>query len=457
MALGANAAFHGFATFFRAYFEADCTSAGLAMACLGLWMALGIFAGLTTVIALGPVVMGPGFVKWLLRDEMAELDRRIEAGDEVGEEDDLDDEAFHLLAAADPGPRLWLYFLVFAAIEVFASNALNDRFVQKFSHPGLAIVAMRSEVPAERRRGLEKLTTSLDFNVTPPIQAAILIALADPDEGVAARAIHAAGFLEIEAAAPVLAKLARTKPSLTFTALIYLGQINNPEARRDAGRRALMTLKDDPVALAEPYALALGLALARTPAIARLKALFEDPASDEKTRTAAMWGLGRLRDGRLLETAIAGLKDPSAAVRCAAAEAIEAMVVFEASRPLQEAFLAAKDPAAVCDMVTVPYQEGGPQTIVVRYRLYHLSLLRAMATTDDPDLLPFLVEHQSEVDQRANQFMRKLYESLKAKKSAGLLKQLERRNQVRRMREKVRPVDVGVPQDATTPADAGVR
>ncbi|MCB9552306.1 MAG: HEAT repeat domain-containing protein [bacterium] len=399
------------------YVDTAASSPGLTFALVALWVALGALAGLVTVISLGDFLFHRGFSRDFLRDEMAELDARLSGAPQP----ELDDEELVVAASGrDPGIRLGLYFLVFAAGHVLLSNTLSDGFMQRYSHPGVAIVHMRSDDPAVRRTGMNMLAGRLDFEASPEVTRVVLAALADPDEGVAARAAFVAGTLDIDAAADTLARLATEREALTFTALIALGQIGGPAAATAARR-----LADDPIARQEPQALALALGLLKVPAIERLRQIHRD-APDEDTRLAAIWALGQLRDERLFDVLADALRDPALVVRCAAADALKAMIVVRSYEPLRQAFEAA-EPAATCPERNLPVQEGGRTVQLVRQRLYMLALLQALASTDHPALLHWLVAHQDDTeDYYTRTYMKKMWDDLKEKEAAGRLNHLKK-------------------------------
>lgn len=413
------AVFYGAGALIHHYIDTAAGSPGGSFALVALWVALGALSGLMTTIALGDRLFHRGFSRQFLKDEMAELDARISG---VATEEADDEELALATAGKDAGVRFGLYFLAFAAAHVLLSNQLSGDFFSRYSHPGVAVVHMRSADPAVRREGMNMLATRLDFTASPQVEQVVLEALGDPDEGVAARAAFVAGTLEIDAAAEALARMVRERPSLAFTALIALGQIGGERAR--AAARALA---DEPAAMAEPQALALALGLLRVPAIERLKAIRDAAGEAEDVRLAAVWALARLEDARLLDDLAAALRDPSLAVRCAAANGLKDLVVIEAYAPLREAFEVA-DPAAVCPEKNVPVQEGGRTLRMVSQRNYMLTLLHGLASTDHPELLDWLVAHQDDTeDYQTRVFMKKKWEDLKEKEAAGKLNHLKRR------------------------------
>ena len=107
------------------------------------------------------------------------------------------------------------------------------------------------------------------------------------------------------------------------------------------------------------------------------------------------------------------------------------MVVFESSPLLQEAFLAShKDEQ--CPQIDGPTQTGIKPRIWLPRRSYQLTIARALATTDDPDLLIWIVEHQEGINPMAHRLFYKYYKALEKKDQKGLLEHFKRRNARRR-------------------------
>jgi hypothetical protein len=59
---------------------------------------------------------------------------------------------------------------------------------------------------------------------------------------------------------------------------------------------------------------------------------------------------------------------------------------------------------------------------------YQHAIVHALASTDDPLLLTWLVEHQREVPPLTHRLMKKYYEVLVARDKEGLLEEFKRRN-----------------------------
>ncbi|MGK0360675.1 MAG: HEAT repeat protein [Bradymonadia bacterium] len=444
-ALLINAVFYGAAFGIQHYVDNVTGSPGLSFVLVAVWMALGVIAALITVTALGDRLIGSHFTNRLLVDELADLDRRLDLAEQGLDPDalvDAQDDDLLALASGNSGVRFAMYFLLLAAVNIMSSNRIGDQFLQRYTHPGLAVIHMRSDDAKLRRTGLTMLTERLEIVATPAVAKVALRALADPNEGVKARAAFVIGVLGVDTAAEALAELAKTNEALTFVALISLGQI-----RKDAARAAIAKIVDEPLVIKEPRALASALGLLRVPAIERLR-LILSTSTDQETRATALWALGQLREPRLSEVAIKALEDADLGVRCAAVEALELMAIYEASKPLRAAFEAIKDPLEACPEITVPVQEGGTALLVVKPRNYQLSVVRALHTTDDPALLKWYVDHQEGLESKTNALMRKSWEALSKKNKDGKLNHLKKRIQLETLQQAPVSAPPQVPQSA---------
>lgn len=404
-------------------------SPGLALVLVFVWVLAGVLNGLIMTITLGDLIVYDGFLDDVLRDEMAELDAKI-----MGDVPDTEDEDIDALVRTGSGMRFVVVCLVLVLVHLGIANEIPGGFMTQYTHPGVALTHLRNDDPVLRRQGIDLVANRLDFTITPAVEKAVMKALADPDEGVAARATFVSGILDLKAAVEPIGRLAVEKPALTFTSLISLGQLDTPESRQLAKR-----LVKEPAVQEEPQALALMLGLLKVPLVDQLVSIYKAHPDDEDTRVAAIWSLGEMRDSRMLKVMTSALKDPSLAVRCAASHGLEKMVVLESSEPLRAAFEAG-DPYDVCPEKNLPVQEGGPIVHLVKKRSYMFGLIRALATTDDPRLLRWLVDHQDDTpDYRTKMFMKKVWERLKEKDARGDLNKLKLRLRQQRMLQQAMP------------------
>lgn len=443
--LASNAAFFAGGWAIHGYIDESARSVGLAFLLIVLWMMGALVNGLISVFALGERLFYRGFIE-----------RSFQGAPEDPE--DEDDEVLAGRALTDVDSKIVIYILVVATGVLITSDRLAGGFMSWFQHPGFSVLMMRSDEPADRRTGLVSLTEKLDFDAGPEVQAVVRAALDDPDEGVAARAAFAAGELRVAGAEDGLIEMATSRPALTFTALIALGQL----PRDGVSRARLKALANTPEAREEPRALAFMLGLQRVRAIERLRQIYAEfqpsgrragtaAVDDGDVRMAAIWALGELREPKLVDVIAGALEDPSLAVRCAASDALEKLAVLESAPPLRAAFEAANDPELHCPEKTIPTQEGGTTYVVVKYRNYELGLVRALATTDDPRLIPWLVKQQEGRAYGTHVLMRKLYERLKQRDDAGELNSIKRRIRQLEVLEASARDAGGAPPDAAPP------
>ncbi len=429
-----NALFYLGALPLHRYIDFDATSPLFALFLMAFWMTLGFVAALCTLVFIGDRVLSAGFTKRFLKDEWDELDKQIEASaargaGQIVEPEEEDEEEELAVPTKDSHLRVWILFFIIAAANLLISNTISGGFLQRLTHPGIALIYMRSDEAASRRQGLDMLASKLNFKPTPQVEAALQKALTDSDEGVQARAAHVAGCLGVESALDALEKMATTQPALSFAAMIAIGQIGGAKAQETATRVAATEN-----AQAEPTALVFMIGLTRIPLFEQLRKW--DHAEDPQLRAAAIWAMGELKEPRLLSVFEEALDDPELIVRCAAVQSIEFLRVFESSQALQKAWDKATDPLAICPILTVPVQEGGPKRVVLPYRNYQLALVRALSTTDDPDLIPWFEAHQDNITYETHHLMEAAWKRLKERDARGELNLHRQRNRLRRLQER---------------------
>ncbi len=453
--------FYGFGQFLYHYIDAICASPGLSFVLVALWFGLGVLSGIFTTVLLGERLMGIGFIENLLRDDMAELDERLDPNF-VAPEDEEDE--FAVIQGIRGGGRVGFYLFVFSALHLLFANQLGDGFLARYSHPGVAVIHMRHPDPNIRRQGIDMLVERLDFTLTPAVEKVVLSALNDPDEGVIARAAFVSGVLDVGAAVRRLEEIATANEALTFVTLIALGQIGNSKANTETKRKAYVAsraaakrLAMTPQARAEPQALAIMLGMLRVPAIGLLKELYAANEAKEEVRVAVVWALGELVDPRLLGILSDALKDESVTVRCAAIRALESLTITETSPILRAAWEATTDRQLVCPEMNVPVQEGGGMIPLVVHRSYHLAIVRALATTDDPALIQWLVDHQEDTDDyRTRITMKAAWERLKEKEARGELNTIRRMLRQKAIHEKASSGESSKKTPIPRPATGGV-
>ena len=404
-----------------------CSSPGLALSLLFCWFVLGVFSSFSTAVAWSFLRGKQSFLDEFNRDEMRDFDRRLEMLDP--DEDELSDEA--LAMQLKGGTRFGITWALSLVIVLTLGNSLGHRFLQRFTHPGIALVQLRSDEVRLRRQGLEALLTKPVGGDRREIARAVTRALKDENEGVRARAIHVAGQLSLTSLINDLKPFLVSHSPLSFSALIALGLMSerddlsnirpHPEARRLISQMSRTQLPS-----LEPEAFAYALGLLRAPEHQTLIQIFETAGTDA-TRTAATWALSQLNDRRLLDFFTKAIAHESVSVQCAAIYGLETLAMPEAGPALMRRFeemISCRgegetrecEPLAQfdCPEVVLPVQEGGAARNIVKRREVLLSLVRAMAASEHPDLLTWLVKFQlkSQTNYRTWLFMSKVYDRM---------------------------------------------
>ena len=153
-------------------------------------------------------------------------------------------------------------------------------------------------------------------------------------------------------------------------------------------------------------------------------------------REAAIWALGELRNKEHFVAITNALQDPELSVRCLAGLSLEKMIIFESSKPLQRAFETSRK-TEVCPQIVAPHQEGVKPLVLIEKIGYQLTLIRALATTDDPELLQWMYEQDNkDLEAKAHHLMRKYHKKLLERDHKGLLESFKRQNKRRKLLEK---------------------
>jgi len=408
------------------YVDARCDSPALGFLAIVLWVLCALGAAWLAVMALSPQLITPQVLAdWAGRDAprlalppLDDFDPRRHTVNPQGR--------FRVLfAAATMAPLLW-------------AHAAHDGFLTRYQREGAARIYLRSDEHLTRLRGLNLLAAQAgagrEVRVSPALRDALCALLADAHEGVRARAAFVAGALRLEAATAPLEALARDDEALREVALLALGQLSAPPLRANPAHGALRRLAALPaLRAAAPYALAVALGAQRltdagsVEALRAIYSLASGVGGDVKAREAAAWALGETRDAAHVPFLGAALSDPALSVRCLAANALEKLISFESSAPLRAAFERSSR-AEECPLVETPTQQGGASVVMMPRWSYQLTLVRALATTDDPLLLEWLVARQRDVDPMTHKLMKKYYEALVERDRQGLLEEFKRRN-----------------------------
>jgi hypothetical protein len=269
------------------------------------------------------------------------------------------------------------------------------------------------------------------------------------------------GALNVTSAGPDLSALALDEGAsreLKAASLLALAQLKAPALEDNPARDALKRLSASPQLRAEvPYELSIALGLQRLNApesVAALRAVYSltsGVGGDLKAREAAIWALGELRDVDLLPSLSEGLSDEALSVRCLSAYGLEKLAAFESSAPLRAVWSAAKK-GERCPLIHTP-KGAGLRVVMMPDWGYQLVLVRALASTDDPLLLTWLVEHQRDVEPLTHRLMKKYYDALTERDQQGLLEEFKRRNARSNTRSNTRmnTPKQAQPQESVTP------
>lgn len=417
------------------FIDRSCDSPPLAFGAILGWISA--LAGLTWlfVMATSPQLIVPSVLSDWARDPWRDEQLPIE----LPTLDELDPRRYQV----NPQGRFKVVYGLVLGGALMSTHLSFDGFLTRFQREGSARVALRSPLREVRLNGLEQLVTRVRAGrkITPSAQLSeeLVGLLADPDLGVRERVAFVIGAINLTSGVKALATVtaeARGEGAerLTKAALLALGQMQGSIIDERPARDALIHLGGDPELMKRaPYELAIALGLQRAQApklLAQLYSLALGVGGDVKVREAAIWALGEARDSDTINEIARGLSDPALSVRCLAANALEKLTAFETSRPLREAWAGAKKEDQ-CPLIETPEGVGQRVTMMPDWGYQH-TIIHALASTDDPLLLTWLVEHQREVAPLTHRLMKKYYEALTARDKEGLLEEFKRRNRATR-------------------------
>jgi HEAT repeat protein len=442
----------------HAYIDQTCGSTTLAFLILIFWLFLCLCVALILVLAFSERLIYAGYLDELFKDEMAEIVSQLDglkpSSSEVTEQD-------LIKLQVNANLRFTLQMILFTLICVLGTNAMSDGFLGRFHSSGWALVGLRSDVPLKRLQSIEHLLEiPKKFELQPALRDAIINKLSDIDEGVQARAIFACGQFDIEACIEPLSKITKDSPLFRKEALLALGRIKIKTMQVHHIDHLLLAFsQDEQLRQSEPQALLYALGAQRL-----LKAQNAIISLYEKTRLLlpntegsqleqghlktvlmALWALGEFRDPKLLAFFEKTIQDSNLQIRCATAYALEKIVQFESSPILQKAFAVSKK-TDQCEQLLSDIQIGGKAEILLPARTYQLNLARALATTDDPDLLAWMIKHQEEMELMTRKLMHKYYQALEIKDKQGLLEGFKQRNRLKQEKKDSRSPEQ-MPQD----------
>lgn len=437
------------------YLDEVCASPAIALLVLILWIFLVIALWWVILMAMSPSVILPSFLEeWMTQNalelsifstkpQQSKTEQLTELGFELMRLDPYDPRQFQVNAES----RFRLLFITGVMGCLLLTHFTQDHFLTRFQKVGLTLTYLRSDISLTRLKGLNilvdlgryRLVSTSDEGeefVASALEKAILHMLADPHEGVRARAAFVSGNLHLKSAVPILEEMSKEDDILREVALLALGAMPVIPITPHPAHLALKRLsKYQKVTDQQPLALSFALGRQRVHVGDLLVKIYKTHLTENKQtphhesraiRETAIWALGELRDAVYIQALDEALRDPELTVRCLAALSFEKMVVFESSTLLRRAFESSVKEAQ-CPQVIAPTQEGVKALVLIEKKSYQLVLMRALATTDDPRLMQWMVDHQEGIDPMANRLMYKYYKTLEKKEKSGLLDSLKRR------------------------------
>jgi hypothetical protein len=372
----------------------------------------------------------------------------------------------------NPQSRFRFLFFTSCFVALIFTHFTHQSFFIRYQKSGYLITYLRNTNSDMRLKGLNlmidlgkrTLLSDEESHLPKNLEKVLLSHLNDAHEGVRARAAFVIGRFDIISAVPLLAKMAQKDEILREVALFALGEVKVQIPLDNPAQSALLKLSKNPkIQESSTYALSIALGTQklithdllwqfyqthRDPAVqsqsnidtqakdnqkiksskvGSVDTLDEKKLESLRIRQASIWALGESRDAVLVDRLGYALKDPNLSIRCLAAYGLEKVVAFESSPHLRTAFEAShKD--EYCVQLETPVQVGGKGHIMLPKRSYQLTLARALATTDDPILLTWMVTHQEGIEIMAHRLLYKYYKALEQKDKSGLLEGFKRRN-----------------------------
>jgi len=420
------------------YIDHRCAVPGLSFGLLVGWVCLLAALAWLLVMALSPVLIVPALLSEWARDPWR--DEQLEL--ELPQLDELDPRHYQI----NPQARFKTLYSLAVIAPLFITHLSADSFLTRFQREGSARVALRSPDRALRLIGLEQLRRQVAMGraiqPSPELAQELIGLLKDPDLEVQERVASVMGAIKLESATSALERLATEAQGegaqrLVGASLLALGQLKGSVVDESPARAALERLSASPEVMRRaPYELAIALGMQRIQrpeALERLYTLASGVGGEQEVREAAIWALGEARDSATLPLIARGLSDEALSVRCLAANALEKLTAFESSGPLRAAWPKAKKDQK-CPLIESP-KGAGPRVVMMPDWDYQHAIVHALASTDDPLLLTWLVEHQREVPPLTHRLMKKYYEVLVTRDKEGLLEEFKRRNQAARRKE----------------------
>ena len=448
------------------YIDDHCAHLGSALLAIFSWLIVIACAWWIVLMALSPRVILPSVLRnWVLErqgvfsiTEQEAQERLAKVGLQLPRLDPHDPKQFKV--NAELRFRLLFFFGVLGCMLI--THVTHRNFLTRFQKVGISVIQLRSDESLTRLKGLNMIVDQGQHHlitedrwrhksVSSTLESVLTKVLKDPNEGVRARAAFVSGVLGLRSAVPPLREMAQRDESLGEVALLALGAMPVQPLQAHPAAEAVRELAgDSKVKQTQPLALAIAIGQQRLSLGDTLTEIYQahlkrsSPRPSEvtqehlntKVREAAIWALGELRNKEHLAIVASALEDPELSVRCLAGQSLEKMIVFESSGPLRNAFEGAKK-HEVCPQLVAPHQEGVKPLVLIEKIGYQLTLIRALATTDDPELLQWMYEQDhKDLETKAHRLMRKYHKKLLERDRKGLLESFKRQNRRRKQMKK---------------------
>jgi len=458
------------------YIDQQCAQLSLALLAIFTWMVVIVCAWWVVLMALSPRLILPSVLRdWVLerRGGFSTTDQEAHQrlamiGLELPTLDPHDSRHFKI--NAELRFRLLFFFGVLGCMLI--THITHNNFLTRFQKVGIPLIQLRSDDSMVRLKGLNMIVDRGQHHlitenrwrhrsVSPVLEDALVRILRDPNEGVRARAAFVSGVLGLKSAVAILREIALQDINLGEVALLSLGSMPVQPLKTHPAAVAVSELaQQKSITHHHPLALAIAIGQQRLQIGDTLAQIYEEhlpkeigsndqssPSStapmnklkvheDGKVREATIWAVGELRNKDHINLLAKALQDPRLSVRCLAGLSFEKLIAFESSRPLRKAFEASQKDE-ICPQIVAPHQTGVRPLVLTSKIGYQLNLIRALATTDDPELLQWMyTQDQKDLEPKAHHLMRKYHKKLTERDRKGLLESFKRQNKRRKLLEK---------------------
>jgi hypothetical protein len=352
-------------------------SVGLNLLLISLQFALLLTAGYAASLAVGVLVFGDGWRRYVICSEPLPPDVDLERSRVLTRDRTL---AYWAILVASVGAN-------------YASVAMpTDHYIQRYNRYGFFASMLRSGETAEQVEALRSIAepSNLSAAADPAVRAGVRTALDSPESEVRTWAAWVAGrIILVEAGRPLSERLESIQDADEFLESAgTLGLLRDPFAERQMAALVPAAVSDPP----RLRALLRGLGLTQSadgahaiaPVLARL---------DPSELVWALWLIGETRDTQFREPVLAGWQRTGDSVECIWAEALKHVTTVDDIDAMEAAFQAALA-APVCEPVVHIGRAAGDDvrertTLVVGEPLA-AKYLKAIVNIAGPGLEPWL-------------------------------------------------------------------